>query len=81
MEALHGFSIRPIKVPLTNGPIDNQIEVSVSAHGHKGPGFTLGYNPREQRIQGGLPNGSSTVVSCWPEWTNTERVVVVAMPQ
>src|SRR6476646_5934939 len=28
----------PIKVPVTNGPIDDQIEVSVSAHGHKGPG-------------------------------------------
>ena len=51
----------PIKVPVTNGPVDNQIEVSVSAHGHKGPGFTLGYNPREQRIEGGLPNGTYVV--------------------
>jgi hypothetical protein len=51
----------PIKVPVTNGPIDNQIEVSVSVHGRKGPGFTLGYNPREQRIEGGLPNGTYLV--------------------
>jgi hypothetical protein len=51
----------PIKVPVTNGPIDNQIEVSVSVHGRKGPGFTLGYNRREQRIEGGLPNGTYLV--------------------
>ncbi len=51
----------PIKIPVTNGPIDNQIEIRVSVHGRKGPGFTLGYNPREQRIEGGLPNGTYVV--------------------
>ncbi len=43
----------PIKVPVTNGPIDNQIEVSVSVHGHKGPGFTLGYNPGSRESRAG----------------------------
>ena len=51
----------PIKVPIANGPINNQIEVNVAVHGRKGPGFTLGYNAREQRIEGGLPNGTYVV--------------------
>jgi len=51
----------PIKIPVTNGPNDNQLEVSVSVHGRKGPGFTLGYNRRDQRIEGGLPNGTYLV--------------------
>jgi hypothetical protein len=29
--------------------------------GHKGPGFSLGYNPRDQAIEGMLPSGTYTV--------------------
>jgi hypothetical protein len=51
----------PVKVPVTNGPTDNELMVSVSVHGRKGPGFELGYNTREQRIEGSLPNGTYVV--------------------
>ena len=48
----------PVKVPVTNGPTDDQIQVSVSVQGRKGPGFELGYTRDGQQIEGGLPNGS-----------------------
>ena len=51
----------PVKVPVTNEPADDQIEVSVSVHGRKGPGFELGYNSRDQKIEGSLPNGTYVV--------------------
>jgi hypothetical protein len=51
----------PVKVPLTNGPADEQLEVSVSVQGRKGPGFELGYNNRDQKIEGSLPNGTYVV--------------------
>ncbi len=51
----------PVKVPVTNGPTDNELMVSVSVQGRKGPGFELGYNPRDQRIEGSLPNGTYVV--------------------
>jgi hypothetical protein len=47
----------PVKVPVTNASTDDQLQVSVSVRGRKGPGFALGYNGREQRIEGALPNG------------------------
>jgi hypothetical protein len=51
----------PVKVPVTNGPADEQVEVSVSVQGRKGPGFELGYNGRDQKIEGSLPNGTYVV--------------------
>jgi hypothetical protein len=51
----------PVKVPVTNEPADQQIEVSVSVHGRRGPGFKLGYNSRDQKIEGSLPNGTYVV--------------------
>jgi len=51
----------PVKVPISNGAEDQQIEVSVAVQGRKGPGFQLGYNAREQRIEGSLPDGTYVV--------------------
>jgi hypothetical protein len=48
----------PVKVPVTNGPADQELDVSVSVQGRKGPGFELGYNRRDQKIEGSLPNGT-----------------------
>ena len=48
----------PVRVPVANGPTDDQIQVSVSVQGRKGPGFELGYSRDAQQIEGGLPNGS-----------------------
>ncbi|MGC2194053.1 MAG: hypothetical protein WA628_05215 [Terriglobales bacterium] len=51
----------PVTVPVTNGPADEQVEVNVSLQGRKGPGFSLGYNGRDQKIEGALPNGTYVV--------------------
>ncbi|HMK21004.1 MAG TPA: hypothetical protein VK466_01640, partial [Terriglobales bacterium] len=49
-----------VKVPVANAPANdvfNQLEISVEPQGKKGPAFDLGYNGREQKIEGALPDG------------------------
>jgi hypothetical protein len=50
-----------IKVPVANAPTGAQIRVAVSAQGRRGPGFSLGYNQQDQRIEGMLPDGTYTL--------------------
>jgi hypothetical protein len=50
-----------VDLPVTNGPHDGQVEVSVSMQGGKGPGYALGYDYRHQKISGSLPNGNYVV--------------------
>ena len=47
-----------VKLPITNAPASEQVLVSVATQGKKGPGFELGYNPRDQRVEGSLPSGT-----------------------
>jgi hypothetical protein len=49
-----------VKVPVINAP-DAGVGVSVSAHGRKGPGFSLGYNNSDHAIEGMLPDGTYTI--------------------
>jgi hypothetical protein len=51
----------PVKIPISNPQEGAQLEVSVSVQGRKGPGFELGYNWRDQRIEGALPEGTYLV--------------------
>ncbi len=51
----------PVKIPLTHTSVEQSVEVSVYPLGHPGPGYSLGYNPAEQMIEGMLPNGSYTL--------------------
>ncbi len=50
----------PVVVPVTDGG-ENGVSVEVYAHGHKGPGFSLGYNNRDHAIEGMLPDGIYTI--------------------
>ena len=49
----------PVKIAVTNFPAQNGVNVSVALQGHKGPGYSLGYNG--EGIEGMLPNGIYTV--------------------
>jgi len=51
----------PVKVAVANAPPGSGINIVVSVQGHKGPGFSLGYNNREQMIEGLLPDGNYTL--------------------
>jgi hypothetical protein len=51
----------PVRVGVANVTPDRGVNVSVYALGRKGPGFTLGYNNRDQAIEGMLPDGIYTV--------------------
>ena len=51
----------PVKIVITGMPEPEPVRVSVALHGHKGPGYSLGYDDRENAITGMLPNGTYTV--------------------
>jgi len=51
----------PVKVAVANAPSAPGISIVVSVQGHRGPGYALGYNHREQVIEGLLPNGNYTL--------------------
>ena len=50
-----------VKIPIANPPEGGNVIVEVALPGRKGPGFALGYNEAEQRIEGALPNGTYVV--------------------
>ena len=51
----------PVKVAVANVSTGTPMNVIVSVQGRRGPGYALGYNDREQIIQGLLPNGTYTL--------------------
>ena len=51
----------PVRIAVTNFQAQNGVGVSVALQGHKGPGYSLGYNG--EGIEGMLPNGIYTVVA------------------
>lgn len=51
----------PVKVPVANAASGLPISVSVMVQGHRGPGFSLGYNDRDHTIEGMLPTGTYTL--------------------
>jgi hypothetical protein len=46
----------PVRIPVVNAE-QSGLNISVSLRGHRGPGYSLGYNAAKQRIEGALPNG------------------------
>lgn len=51
----------PVQISVTNPADSNGLNVSVAAQSHPGPGYSLGYNPATQKIEGLLPRGSYLV--------------------
>ena len=50
-----------VHIPVINAAPNTGLNVNVSVLGRGGPGYSLGYNNREQAIEGMLPNGSYTL--------------------
>jgi hypothetical protein len=51
----------PVKLALVNAPAESQVALEVWLQNRPGPGYELGYDPRENAIQGSLPDGNYTV--------------------
>ena len=51
----------PVQVNVLNLPGAVGMEIEVSVAGQGAPGYSLGYNMEEQRIEGMLPNGTYTI--------------------
>jgi hypothetical protein len=50
-----------VKIPVGNPAVGQSMNIRVYPLGHPGPGYSLGYNPGEQLIQGMLPEGNYTL--------------------
>jgi len=50
-----------VKLGIANAAVGVHPEVLVWRQGNEGPGYSLGYNPRDETIEGLLPNGNYTV--------------------
>jgi hypothetical protein len=51
----------PVKVAVANALPGTRFSIVVSVQGHRGPGYDLGYNYRDQMIEGMLPDGNYTL--------------------
>jgi hypothetical protein len=51
----------PVRLGTQNAPLGQPVTLTVWPMGHWGPGWSLGYNPAEQTIEGMLPSGNYTV--------------------
>src|SRR6266436_9307183 len=51
----------PVKVNVMNSAMGAGYNTTVGLQGHRGPGYSLGYDHNESTIQGMLPNGNYTV--------------------
>jgi hypothetical protein len=51
----------PVTIPVANAEGKGGLNIAVSPEGHRGPGYSLGYNVPKQRIEGLLPNGKYMV--------------------
>ncbi len=57
----------PVKIPVVNGEtVNHTLMVTVSLAGHQSPGYSLGYNAEDQRIEGSLPRGNYLVEAFTP---------------
>jgi len=50
-----------VQIPVMNSAGSNGLNVFVEAQSHPGPGYSLGYNPETQKIEGLLPRGNYRV--------------------
>lgn len=59
--ALVGQRYYPIRISVVNAEGRGGMSIAISPQGHRGPGYSLSYNPIKQRIEGSLPNGKYLV--------------------
>ncbi|MFZ1010809.1 MAG: hypothetical protein WAN65_28475 [Candidatus Sulfotelmatobacter sp.] len=59
--ALVGQPYHQVRIPIANAEGRGGMSITISPQGHRGPGYSLSYNPEKQRIEGSLPNGKYLV--------------------
>ena len=51
----------PVRIPVINAEQNGGLNITVSLHEQRGPGYSLGYNRARGAIEGSLPNGKYLV--------------------
>ena len=73
----------PVSIPVANPDQNGGMNITVSVQGHRGPGYSLGYNPGKQTIEGTLPNGNYLVEATTygqPSSTGAVHLTVAGAP-
>jgi hypothetical protein len=73
----------PVKIPVANPDQSGGMNITVSVQGHRGPGYSLGYNAGKQTIEGSLPNGNYLVEATTygqPSTTGAVNLAVAGAP-
>jgi hypothetical protein len=69
-----------VRIPAANEGQNGGMNITVSVQGHRGPGYSLGYNMAKQRIEGLLPNGNYLVEATTPGATGAVSIAVADAP-
>jgi len=69
-----------VRIPVANEGPNPGMNITVSVQGHRGPGYSLGYNMAKQRIEGLLPNGNYLVEATTPGATGAVSIAVTDAP-
>jgi hypothetical protein len=69
-----------VRIPVATAGQNGGMNIMVSVQGHRGPGYSLSYNPDKHRIEGLLPNGSYLVEVTTPGATGVVSVAVADAP-
>jgi hypothetical protein len=69
-----------VRLPVANASANTGLNITVLVQGHRGPGYSLGYNAPEHRIEGLLPSGTYLVegTSYGPDAASGSVDIVVA---
>jgi hypothetical protein len=71
----------PVHISVGDAPAGRPMNISVYPVGHRSPGWSLGYNPMDQAIEGILPNGTYTVeADALGESSGIANLVVAGRP-
>lgn len=77
---LTGQPYYPVRIPVANADGSGRMMITVSVQGHRGPGYSLGYNAEKQRIEGLLPRGNYLVEASTFGPNSTSGAVHLAIP-
>ena len=70
----------PVRIPMANADVSGRMIIRVSVRGHRGPGYSLGYNAEKQRIEGLLPRGNYLVEASTFGPNSTSGAVHLSVP-
>ena len=71
----------PVTIPVANSESSAGVGITVSPHGYRSPGYSLGYVASKQTIEGSLPKGNYLVEAATYGPNQADGSVTLAVPE